>query len=99
VWSTVSDRSSPPVCWAHRPSEQVRLGRRVREYTANAPNQIASADSSRHRLSRYGDRQLNSAIYTITKSIAGSASANRVTTDSAGEAAQLPDIQRCIETV
>jgi transposase len=27
--------------------------------------QIASVDSSRHRLSRYGDRQLNSAIYTI----------------------------------
>jgi transposase len=27
--------------------------------------QIASADASRHRLSRYGDRQLNSAIYTI----------------------------------
>jgi transposase len=27
--------------------------------------QIASADSSQHRLSRYGDRQLNSAIYTV----------------------------------
>jgi transposase len=34
-------------------------------YTGTAPVQIASADSSRHRLSRYGDRQLNSAIYTI----------------------------------
>jgi transposase len=34
-------------------------------YTGTAPIQIASADSSRHRLSRYGDRQLNSAIYTI----------------------------------
>ncbi len=34
-------------------------------YTGTAPIQIASADSFRHRLSRYGDRQLNSAIYTI----------------------------------
>lgn len=34
-------------------------------YTGTAPVQIASADSSRHRLSRYGDRQLNSAIHTI----------------------------------
>jgi transposase len=34
-------------------------------YTGTAQVQIASADSSRHRLSRYGDRQLNSAIYTI----------------------------------
>ena len=34
-------------------------------YTGTAPVHIASADSSRHRLSRYGDRQLNSAIYTI----------------------------------
>lgn len=34
-------------------------------YTGTAPVQIASADSSRHRLSRYGDRQLNSALYTI----------------------------------
>ena len=34
-------------------------------YTGTAPVQIASADSSRHRLSRYGDRQLNSAIYTV----------------------------------
>ena len=34
-------------------------------YTGTAPVQIASADSSRHRLSRYGDRQLNTAIYTI----------------------------------
>ena len=34
-------------------------------YTGTAPVQIASADSSQHRLSRYGDRQLNSAIYTV----------------------------------
>jgi transposase len=34
-------------------------------YTGTAPIQIASADSSRHRLSRSGDRQLNSAIHTI----------------------------------
>jgi len=34
-------------------------------YTGTAPIQIASADSSRHRLSRYGDRQLNSALHTI----------------------------------
>jgi transposase len=33
-------------------------------YTGTAPVH-ASADSSQHRLSRYGDRQLNSAIYTI----------------------------------
>ena len=33
--------------------------------TGTAPVQIASADSSQHRLSRYGDRQLNPAIYTI----------------------------------
>src|SRR5205823_1185381 len=34
-------------------------------YTGTAPVQIASADSNRHRLSRYGDRQLNSAIHTV----------------------------------
>ncbi len=34
-------------------------------YTGTAPVQIASADSSRHRLSRFGDRQLNSAVYTV----------------------------------
>jgi transposase len=34
-------------------------------YTGTAPVQIASAVSSQHRLSRYGHRQLNSAIYTI----------------------------------
>jgi transposase len=34
-------------------------------YTGTAPVQIASADASHHRLSRYGDRQLNSALYTI----------------------------------
>ncbi|NMM90727.1 IS110 family transposase [Rhodococcus sp. SRB_17] len=34
-------------------------------YTGTAPVQIASADASHHRLSRFGDRQLNSAIYTI----------------------------------
>ena len=34
-------------------------------YTGTAPVQVASADSNRHRLSRYGDRQLNSAIHTI----------------------------------
>ena len=32
--------------------------------TGTAPVQIASADSNRHRLSRYGDRQLNSGIHT-----------------------------------
>nr|AIU93852.1 hypothetical protein LRS1606.418 [Rhodococcus sp. NS1] len=34
-------------------------------YSGSAPVQIASADADRHRLSRYGDRQLNSAFYTI----------------------------------
>ncbi|SEH69652.1 Transposase [Mycolicibacterium rutilum] len=34
-------------------------------YTGTAPVQVASADSSQHRLSRYGDRQLNCAIHTI----------------------------------
>jgi transposase len=34
-------------------------------YTGTAPVQIASADSNRHRLSRSGDRQLNSAIHTV----------------------------------
>ena len=34
-------------------------------YNGSAPVQIASADTDRHRLSRYGDRQLNSALYTI----------------------------------
>lgn len=34
-------------------------------YTGTAPVQVASADSDRHRLSRYGDRQLNSAIHTV----------------------------------
>lgn len=34
-------------------------------YTGTAPVEIASADSTRHRLSRYGDRQLNSALHTV----------------------------------
>lgn len=34
-------------------------------YTGTAPVQIASAETNRHRLSRYGDRQLNSAIHTV----------------------------------
>ncbi|MEU4342883.1 transposase, partial [Nocardia sp. NPDC023852] len=34
-------------------------------YTGTAPVEIASAESSRHRLSRYGDRELNSALHTI----------------------------------
>ncbi|AWK76863.1 IS110 family transposase (plasmid) [Rhodococcus oxybenzonivorans] len=34
-------------------------------YNGSAPVQVASADADRHRLSRYGDRQLNSALYTV----------------------------------
>lgn len=34
-------------------------------YAGAAPVKIASADKSRHRLSRHGDRQLNSALHTI----------------------------------
>ena len=34
-------------------------------YTGTAPVEIASADSVRHRLSRHGDRQLNSALHTV----------------------------------
>lgn len=34
-------------------------------YTGTAPVEIASADHQRHRLSRRGDRQLNSALHTV----------------------------------
>lgn len=34
-------------------------------YTGTAPVEIASADHTRHRLSRRGDRQLNAALHTI----------------------------------
>lgn len=34
-------------------------------YTGAAPVEVASADKARHRLSRGGDRQLNSALYTV----------------------------------
>ncbi|MFI9538089.1 transposase [Nocardia fusca] len=34
-------------------------------YTGVAPVEIASGDSCRHRLSRHGDRELNSALHTI----------------------------------
>nr|WP_245926118.1 IS110 family transposase [Nocardia nova] len=34
-------------------------------YTGVAPVEIASADSVRHRLSRYGDRELNAALHTV----------------------------------
>jgi transposase len=34
-------------------------------YTGVAPVEIASADKARHRLSRSGDRQLNSVLHTI----------------------------------
>jgi transposase len=33
-------------------------------YTGTAPVEVASADSSRHRLSRYGNRSLNLALHT-----------------------------------
>ncbi len=48
-------------------------------YSGTAPIQIASADHSRHRLSRYGNRDLNSAIHSVaiiqirTRSSAGHA--------------------------
>ncbi|EHI47229.1 transposase [Rhodococcus opacus PD630] len=38
------------------------------EYTGTAPVEIASADQSRHRLSRLGDRTLNSAIHVVAMS-------------------------------
>ncbi|GAB2640289.1 transposase [Nocardia goodfellowii] len=34
-------------------------------YTGTATADIASGDSTRHRLSRHGDRELNSALHTI----------------------------------
>lgn len=34
-------------------------------YTGAASVEVASADKARHRLSRAGDRQLNSALHTI----------------------------------
>lgn len=34
-------------------------------YNGTAPVEVASAEHQCHRLNRYGDRQLNSAIYTI----------------------------------
>ncbi|MGC5258281.1 IS110 family transposase [Gordonia sp. DT218] len=34
-------------------------------YTGTAPVEVASADKQRHRLSRYGDRTLNSAIHIV----------------------------------
>jgi len=34
-------------------------------YNGSASVQIASADTDRHRLSRYGDRQLENALYTV----------------------------------
>ena len=48
-------------------------------YTGTAPVQIASADSNRHRLLPYDDRQLNSAIHTAAMvQIRMPASASRV---------------------
>ena len=35
------------------------------DYNGSAPVQIASADTDRRGFSRYGDRQLNSALYTV----------------------------------
>ncbi|MGP3992098.1 transposase [Streptomyces sp. 3N207] len=35
------------------------------QYAGTAPIEIASADRTRHRLSRRGDRQLNSALHTV----------------------------------
>jgi transposase len=34
-------------------------------YCGTAPIEISSADKTRHRLSRHGDRQLNNALHTI----------------------------------
>ncbi|WP_336883316.1 transposase [Rhodococcus globerulus] len=38
---------------------------RIRNLQLNGARPIASAQSNRHRLSRYGDRQLNSAIHSV----------------------------------
>ena len=62
-------------------------------YTGTAPIQIASADSSRHRLSRHGDRQLNSAIHTIAMiQIRMPASAGRAYYDKKIAAGNPPDV-------
>ncbi len=66
VRPTAWDLPWPPACWAV-PARRGRFASAAAyaNYTGTAPVQIASAGSTRHRLSRYGDRQLNSAIYTI----------------------------------
>jgi transposase len=47
-----------------RPS-RVAISSAFANYAGTAPVEIASADKSRHRLSRQGDRQLDSALHTI----------------------------------
>lgn len=47
------------------PAHRFRTAAAFANYTGTAPVEVASADKSRHRLSRFGDRQLNSAIHTV----------------------------------
>lgn len=49
----------------HRAGEQVPNAAAYANYTGVAPIEVAGADSSRHRLSRYDVRELNSALHTI----------------------------------
>ncbi len=47
------------------PADRFPTAAAFANYCAAAPIEIASADKSRHRLSRKGDRQLNSVLHTI----------------------------------
>ncbi|MCP2318898.1 Transposase [Nocardia amikacinitolerans] len=68
-------------------------------YTGTAPVEIASADSTRHRLSRYGDRELNSALHTIAMiQIRMRGSAGRIYYDKKVAEGKSPkEAKRCLK--
>ena len=62
VSSTVTVRRRKSMCRGRRAMSSPQ---RMPVSMGAAPVEIASAEKSRHRLSRHGDRQLNSALHTI----------------------------------
>ncbi|WP_429520296.1 transposase [Rhodococcus sp. BE178] len=64
-------------------------------YTGTAPVEIASADKQRHRLSRSGDRMLNSAIHIVGVPRHGHPAASAMPTTSGRWLRARPHGRRC----
>ncbi len=80
----------------HRQADRFPTAAAYANYKRSAPVQISSADTGRHRLPRYGDRQLSSALYTVAVvQIQMPASAGRAYYDKTITASRKPAAARC----